>query len=532
MTIETQADETVVSMVFDAIAAVPDLPFLWFEGGALSYAQVGDRISRFATGLAAQGVRPGDRVAALLDDHPDVPALWVAANLVGAIWVPLNTALVGAFLDHQIADSDPTVVIFDAVYGDRLRNALAGATGVRLLVGEGAVDLAATHPPHLRATTLSELASQVSTAGLPPPPRPEDISLILYTSGTSGPSKGCLLPHSYMCTCTRASSPNREHGEAVLSVLPLFHMNGLVNGFLNCAVRHALLAIGGRFSVSKFWSIVERSGARHVNLLGAMSSLLAYMDDVPEIARTRGQLRVAGGAPYPPDVSRIWRERFGAEIIGSAAFGMTECAPIASTPKGVVAPAGSSGRPNDLFELRLLDNRDNEVPDGAVGEICVRPKRPGVMFSGYWRLPDVTLEAFRNLWFHTGDLARLDDGWLYFVDRKKDYVRRRGENISSQEVEHVVLSHPGVRQAAFHSVTSDMAEDDDLKLTVVPGEGSSRMSEAELYGWLIDKLPSFALPRYLEYRSELPLTASGRIRKQQLRAEGVGPTTWERPSRR
>jgi crotonobetaine/carnitine-CoA ligase len=334
-----------------------------------------------------------------------------------------------------------------------------------------------------------------------------------------------------MCSVTRWSSPNREHGEAVLSVLPFYHMNGLVNGFLNAVLRHALVAIGGRFSVSRFWSIVEQSGARHVNLLGAMSALLARMDDVPEIARTRGRLRVAGGAPYPPDVARIWRERFGAEIVGSAAFGLTECAPVASTPRGVTAPVGCSGRSNDLFDLRLLDEEDREVPPGAVGEICVRPRVPGVMFSGYWRRPEATVEALRNLWFHTGDLARFDDeGWLYFVDRKKDYLRRRGENISSQEVEHVILTHPRVRQAALHSVESAMAEDDDLKLTVVMDGDGPGVSEYELYEWLARNLPAYALPRYIEYRDDLPVTASGRVRKQVLRESGIGQATWERPS--
>lgn len=154
------------------------------------------------------------------------------------------------------------------------------------------------------------------------------------------------------------------------------------------------------------------------------------------------------------------------------------------------------------------------------------------MFSGYWRRPQATLDAFRNLWFHTGDLARFDqDGWLYFVDRKADYLRRRGENISSQEVEHVVLSHPGVHQAAFHSVESELAEDDDLMLTVVAAAGH-RVTEAELYAWLMGQLPRFALPRYIEYRDELPVTASGRVRKQELRGAGPGPRTWERPSRR
>ena len=520
--------ETTVSMVLEAAAEVPDRPFLWFESKTISYREVRDRILALAAGLHAAGIGPGDRVAALLDDRPDVPALWCAVNLLGAVWVPLNTALVGAFLSHQLTDSDPAAVITDADYADRVTPHLAALPSLRLLVSDRAP---ASRPAGLEVTDIGQLGA-AAWAGPPAGPQPSDLSLILYTSGTTGLPKGCMLPHSYVCNTTRVSSPNREPGDTVLSVLPFFHLNGLTNGFLNAAMRRTMLAIGGRFSVSRFWPIVAASGARHVNLLGAMSALLARMPDVAEIGECRGQLTVAGGAPYPPEVALIWRERFGAQIIGSGAFGLTECSPVAMTPRGVQAPYGTSGRRGDVYDISLRNDRDEEVRDGEVGEICVRPKRPGVMFTGYWRQPEATLAAFANLWFHSGDLATFDsDGWLRFVDRKKDYLRRRGENISSQEVEHVVLTHPGVHQAAFHSVPSDLAEDDDLKLTVV-ADAAHAVPEEQLYDWLTGQLPRYALPRYIEYRAELPLTASGRVQKQQLRVAGIGPTTWERPSRR
>jgi crotonobetaine/carnitine-CoA ligase len=522
--------ETTVSMVLDAAAEVPDRPFLWFESKTVSYGEVRDRILALAAGLHAAGIGPGDRVAALLDDRPDVPALWCAVNLLAAIWIPLNTALIGAFLGHQLHDSDPAALIVDADYTDRVTPHLPALSSLRLLVCERA----GSTPPvaDLRVTDIGRLGA-TAWAGPPPTgPQPSDLSLILYTSGTTGLPKGCMLPHSYVCNVTRVSSPNRDPGDTVLSVLPFFHLNGLTNGFLNSAMRRSMLAIGGRFSVSRFWPIMAASGARHINLLGAMSALLARMPDVPEIRQCRGQLVVAGGAPYPPEIAEIWRERFGAKIIGSGAFGLTECAPVALTPRGIQGPYGTSGRRNDVYDVSLRDNNDQEVPDGKIGEICVRPKQPGVMFTGYWRQPEATLAAFANLWFHTGDLARFDqDGWLRFVDRKKDYLRRRGENISSQEVEHAVLTHPGVHQAAFHSVPSDLAEDDDLKLTVVT-DAAHAVSEAQLYAWLAGQLPRYALPRYIEYRHELPLTASGRVQKQELRLAGVTPATWERPSER
>jgi crotonobetaine/carnitine-CoA ligase len=258
-----------------------------------------------------------------------------------------------------------------------------------------------------------------------------------------------------------------------------------------------------------------------------MIPLIAQMDDTPELLRCKGQLRIVRGAPFPPHLEQIWRDRFGVQITGTPGFGLTEAALITSLPLGTTGKPGTSGLRNDDFDVRIFGDDDTELPPGEVGEIVCRPRRPHVMFEGYWRRPDATVAVMGNCWFHTGDLGRFDeDGFLVFVDRKKDYLRRRGENISSFEMESAYLAHPGISEVAVHSILSDLTED-DVKVTAVVAPGSE-LTEEELFRWSLDRVPYFALPRYIEFRPELPKNAVGRVLKHQLRDEGCTVGTWDR----
>jgi crotonobetaine/carnitine-CoA ligase len=238
-------------------------------------------------------------------------------------------------------------------------------------------------------------------------------------------------------------------------------------------------------------------------------------------------LRIVQGAPFTAEDIAIWKRRFGVELAGVNTFGLTETCIVTTHPLNRPAPPGSSGRLNDSFDVRIFDDEDREVPAGTAGEIVVRPKRPHVMFEGYWRRPEATAALTRNLWFHTGDIGRFDaDGFFYFVDRKKDYLRRRGENISSFEMESTFLEHPDIAEVAVHAVPSDVTED-DVKVTAVLREGASITAE-ELCRWSVEWLPYFAVPRYIEFRESLPRNPVGRILKYELRAQGVTPSTWDR----
>jgi crotonobetaine/carnitine-CoA ligase len=239
------------------------------------------------------------------------------------------------------------------------------------------------------------------------------------------------------------------------------------------------------------------------------------------------RLRLCAAAPMPPDIDRIWRERFGCATF-SGGFGLTEASLIAALPPGVENRPGAAGMANDIeFEVRLLGDDDVEVARGEVGEICCRPRYPDVMFAGYWSRPADTVSVLRNLWFHTGDLARIDDeGFLYFVDRKKDALRRRGENISSFEMEKTFYAHELILDVAVHAVPSEMGED-EVKVTCVLQPGAE-LTEESLCRWAAERVPYFDIPRYIEFRDDLPRNPVGRVLKYELRAQGVTATTWDR----
>ena len=205
---------------------------------------------------------------------------------------------------------------------------------------------------------------------------------------------------------------------------------------------------------------------------------------------------------------------------------MTEAALITWLPRGEFAASGSSGKRCDAFDVRIVDDDDREVPTGEAGEVIVRPNRPNIMFQGYWHRADATVAALRNQWFHTGDIGRFDeDGFFYFVDRKKDYLKRRGENISSYEMEVAIKVHPSVEQVAVHAVPSKLG-DDDVKVTAVLKPGQT-VTPSDLCLWIAERVPYFAVPRYIEFRKELPKNPQDKVLKYQLRQEGVTEATWD-----
>jgi crotonobetaine/carnitine-CoA ligase len=386
-----------------------------------------------------------------------------------------------------------------------------------------------TRSPGLTVRSLEEALASRATVMPESDVRPADLSTLIYTAGTTGPSKGCMITHSYTLNMARQylEVTTRRPDEVAWTSLPLFHFNAWACTVVATAMLGSTASIAHRFSVSGFWPEIERTKARVATLLGPMVSLLAQAEDSAATSRCFGQLRVVQSSPFPRDYTTIWRERFGVELAGSNAYGLTECCLTTHHRLDRPAPAGSSGRENDDYDVRIFDDDDNEVPVGTPGEIVVRPKRPHVMFEGYWNRPEATAALLRNLWFHTGDIGRFDaEGFFYFVDRKKDYLRRRGENISSFEMETAFLAHPDIVEVAVHAVYSELAED-DVKVTAVRVVGST-LTEEELCQWSVEKLPYFAVPRYVEFRDELPKNPVGRVLKYALREQGRTERTWDR----
>lgn len=518
---------TVLTELEKALArSGPDFDFIDFSGEKFTLGFLDARSTSLAHGLRAAGAKRGECVVSILDNCIEQLLLLFACSKIGAIHVPLNTAYKGEYLRHQASDAGGSVIIAEKEYVDRVIAIEAGLPEAKILLVKG--EMPETAPKILEVRSLDDAFAQTDEpTGFAP--APSDLVMLIYTAGTTGLSKGCMISHNYVCNMARQLKTAQKYtpDDVIWTPLPGFHFNQYTATVMPALMSGARAAIFPRFSVSKFWPEIERTGATVTQILSSMIRLIA--EAAPNEAQQRcvGQLRVAAGAPFPPDLQDIWRERFKPKYVrGPAGYGLTECAIVVSISIDESQPGRASGHRNDDFDVRIVDENDHEVPAGEPGEIIVRPKRPHVMFEGYWKRPADTLKVLRNFWFHTGDIGKFDeDGFFYFLDRKKDYLRRRGENISSMEVEAVFSLHPDVAEVAVHAVLADLEDDVKATCTLVTG---STLSAEELCRWSVDNLPYFAVPRFIEFRSELPKNPVGRVLKYELRDEGITAATWDR----
>jgi carnitine-CoA ligase len=519
--------ETVVRLLWEAVERAPDHKYLHFSNQSYTYAESYQEIIRLAQGLRELGVKPGDTVTMMLDNSADAVFIWHAITQIGAIAVAINTALKGDLLRHVVTDAASSVFIGEAAYIERLVKMANCVPNIRRAVARGASD---TNVGPFKVSGLASIRLEAS--GLPRvDARPSDICALLYTGGTTGLSKGCMISQNYLVQSALQNNGlvERRADETWWNPLPIFHANLVATGIVGPMLQCATSSISERFSLNEFWPAIKESGARIASLNGTMQILVAKMPDTEEMRECRGQLRALHALPMPQDIERIWIERFGLEIAGVTAYGLTECHLVTHFPGGTCrgAKPGSAGKRSEEFDTRIFDDQDRQLGPGEVGEVVVRPLKPHRMFEGYWRRPEETLRAHRNMWFHTGDLGMFDeDGYLFFVDRKKDYLCRPGKNISSEEVEIAYRQHEEIAEVAVHAVFAKEGED-DLKVTAVLREGSS-LTPRELFNWSIERIPCFALPRYIEFREELPKGPVGRVQKFQLREDGCTPTTWDR----
>ncbi|EIK95780.1 putative AMP-dependent synthetase and ligase [Pseudomonas sp. M47T1] len=520
--------DTINAVLRRAVSAYGDRIFLDFLGEQYSFRDIDRHACQVANGLRALGVSKGQTVVTILDNCAEAIIVLFAITKLGAVSVPVNTAYKGEFLRHQVADSGAAVVIAQSDYAERVAAIASGIPAVSTVVYRGATpDLGAAAErqwqviewPALYSDDTSDPAVDIA---------PSDLAMLIYTGGTTGPSKGCMVNHNYTCNLGRQmlEVSGRDHTSVTWTPLPMFHFNAVGATLMSNLMVGAKVALYTRFSVSNFWPEIERTGANEVMLLASMFPLLVQAADNDAMQRCHGQIVNVIGAPFPPDIQAQWKARFGVKRTIISGFGLTECAMVTVQPLDVPAAPGSSGMRHADFDVRIVDEHDVEVPVGSPGEIIVRPSKPNVMFDGYWQRPADTLKLLRNQWFHTGDIGRFDEqGYFYFVDRKKDYLRRRGENISSFEVEAAFRQRPEIEDIAAHAVRSDLGED-ELKVTIVLRAGHSLEAEP-LFLWSVDHLPYFAVPRYIEFRREVPRSPVGRILKYQLRDEGVTAATWD-----
>jgi crotonobetaine/carnitine-CoA ligase len=517
--------DTVIDALERAVARQPDGILLDFSGDLFSYADVEKLANRMAHSLQDLGLQRGETLVSMLDNNVDAVTSWLAVNKLCAVSVPINTALRGAFLAHQISDADCKILICEADYVERVIAVADTLPNIELILYRG--ELERLPDSSMPVLALDEYRGS-NEEDFEAKPSPSDLACIIYTSGTTGPSKGCMLSYNFMCSLARLQlrAGPATKDDITITPLPLFHMNALCVGIISNILVGARVAIVPRFSVSKFWPEVERSGATIASILGSMGWLLAQAADDESMLKCIGQIHTVRGNPFTEEAKRVWRERFGARQVGGNGYGLTEACVITSLAGGEYAAPGSSGKRISEYDVRIVDDLDRELPANTSGEVIVRPLHPDIMFMGYWRRPEETLKLMRNMWFHTGDIGKFDeDGFFYFIDRKKDYLRRRGENISSFEMEAAFSDHPDIVEVAVHAVPSDKGED-DVKITAILREGAT-LAAADLFQWSKDVVPYYALPRYIEFRSSLPKNPQGRVLKYLLRDEGKTAGTWD-----
>jgi len=506
-------DHAVLRALIDRHAAErPDAPFVAFHGGETwSYGETRDRVRRRAAALAREGVGQGDHVLTFLGNGPDLLVTWFAINYLGAVYVPLNTALLGNPLVHVLDDAGAAVMIARPDLAARLADVAPGAVRQVLLVEPQHGDA-----PDLPGLDVAWLADPETDAGLPDlarPIEPWDTQAIMYTSGTTGKAKGVLSSYTQLYTMGPDAFDCVAEDDRCLICGPIFHCGSTLYVYAMLA-RGLSIGMMAEFKTDRFWDAVRETGSTYCLLLGVMASFLLK---APETPRDRDHpLRRAFIVPFGEDGPAFAR-RFGCEVF--TIYNMTEIAsPIHAGPD--ISEPGLAGTPRPWWECRIVDANDIEVPRGEVGELIVRSSRPWALMKGYHGRPDATAEAMRNGWFHTGDSFRQDDqGRFFFVDRLKDVIRRRGENISSFALESEVLAHPDVRECAAVAVPSEHGEDEVL-ICVTPVEGR-RIDPPALLAELAARLPRFMVPRYVRVMEELPKTASGKVQKHVMRAEGV-----------
>lgn len=507
------------------VTAAPERIFLDFGGDHYCYGAFDTLSTRFGHALRSLGVQPGDTVVTMLDNNIDAVLSWFAINKIAAISVPVNTALRGEFLRHQINDAGAGVIVCESDYLSRIVAVADGLPSAKRILCRGPIR--ETAGSRVTIERLDEHRGSDDTP-IDVKAKPGDTSCIIYTSGTTGPSKGSMQSYNYFCHLARQrlrANPGSTD-DITFTPLPLFHNNALATGVTATVLSGGRLAIAPRFSLSGFWPEIHRSGATIVSLVGSIATLIADAPDNEWSTRCYGQVHTVRGVPFTDTVKEAWRTRFGARNVGSNDYGMTEAAVVTWLPGGAYAAPNSSGKRCTDFDVRIVDDEDREQPVNVPGEIVVRPNQPNIMFQGYWRRPEATVAAMRNQWFHTGDIGKFDeDGFFYFVDRKKDYLKRRGENISSYEMEVAIKAHPAVLEVAVHAVPSSLG-DDDVKVTAVL-KPSQSIAEPKLCQWIAERVPYFAIPRYIEYRNELPKNPQDKVLKYVLRSDGVTATTWD-----
>ncbi len=502
-------------------AQQPDATYIMFGATHYSFADANRKVNELAAGLSALGLGRGDRVAFYMTSAPEVIFLALASNKLGAVWTPINSDYKGTWLSETINRSRPKVVVTDADHAARLADVRDDLDAVEFVVlGDVAALPGATDFDSLYRVGAPEPDMSGQSYG--------DTSAILWTSGTTGRSKGVMQSHNVWFNAVASGDAlfGTRPGDVIYTVLPMYNSAAWVTSILRSLIVGIPLAIDSAFSVKNFWDRVDYYGATQSFTLGAMHMFLWNAPEKPDDAAH--SLRKLMAVPMPADVAAPFSERFDLELLPQG-LGQSEAMQLVIVrPDEASLPPGSCGKPSAVLDARLVNDQGDDVAVGEPGELWVRPKRPFVIFNGYFDDPAATAAAYEGEWYKTGDmLKRNADGYYFFSDRKKDAVRLKGRNISTFEVEMAARRHPAIADCAAFGVPSDILDSEtELKLNVIL-KPDARLAPEELAQFINANAPYFFVPRYIELVDSLPYTPTNKVQKFKLREAGLGPNTWD-----
>lgn len=505
--------------------AIPDRPCLIADTRRISFAEAYDTAARYALGMQALGIGRNDRVCLFMTGSPEFVLLALATNLLGAQWIPVNTDYRGEWLATTLADSQPALLISDAILAERL----AELEDIHCRQIAVAGDFAGRLVPNQYA--LSELLAADAESFEPADVHYGDTASVMWTSGTTGRSKGVMQSHNAWVRSALSTVAMGGIGEGASDViyncLPLYNSAAWVANIYPALLAGVPCAMDPAFSASSFWERTRFYGATHTFTLGAMHMFLWNAPERPDDADN--PVRSAQMVPMPEELMAPFCRRFGLQSLHQG-FGQSEIMLLLRRLNDGSRnwKPNALGEPPDDIDVALLDDDGNPVPAGEVGEVCVRPKAPFVIFNGYFNDPDATRNAFRGDWYCTGDLARSDtDGNYFFVDRKKDLIRYKGRSVSSVAIESIARRHPAVEAcAAFGIESAELASEHEIKLDVVLKPGAELDAET-LARFINNNAPYFFVPRYIEFVEVLPMTPTQKARKNLMRERGVTANTWD-----
>lgn len=523
--------ETVAPYLQRNAAEAPDKVVHTCDGHPVTNAELYQQAIARANAYLRLGVRNGDAVACFMANSLEHAYSWAACSLLGAVHVPVNTLLRGEFLRHVLGTTECSVVVVAPEFLARVLDIRCDLPHLHSIVVAGGPDevAAAGKVDGILMTSTQDLAAKPGdpdTVQSEYVPTWRDINVVIFTGGTTGPSKGVAMSQSYLIEEMKSTQRTNafDRDSTYYSPFPLHHINAFGLSLVMPIVFQGSGVTASSFSASAFWDECRKYNITHVSLFGALYLMICNQPPRPDDADNS----VIYSVGYcPEDVWDHFEQRFGITV--TTVYALSECTMVSYFPAGEKVVRGTDGHPNPTIEVRILDDDGLEVPADEPGEICIRPRRPGVMFDGYYKNPQATVDAFRDYWFHTGDIGRISaEGLLTFVDRKADYIRRRGENVSTYEVEQVILRFTTVAEVAVHAVPSELAED-EIKACIIPRPGQT-FDQVQLLDFCSSQMPYYAVPRYIEVVEQLPRSPIGRVQKFELRKRGITADTWDAQS--